>query len=44
MRRLSTRLLASHALVALVGAVVTFLVVRFAGAAIFEQHIMGMSG
>jgi signal transduction histidine kinase len=43
-RRLSTRLLASHVVVALVGAVVTFLVVRFAGAAIFEQHVVGMSG
>ncbi len=39
MRRLSTRLFLSHVLVALVGAVTTFAIVRFGAAALFERNV-----
>ena len=39
MRRLSTRLFLSHVLVALVGAVTTFAIVRYGAAALFERDV-----
>lgn len=44
MRRLSTRLFLSHVLVALVGALTTFAIVRFGAAALFERDVNAMPG
>ena len=44
MRRLSTRLFLSHVLVALVGAVTTFAIVRFGAAALFDRDVNQMPG
>ena len=44
MRRLSTRLFLSHVLVALVGALTTFAIVRFGAAALFERDVNTMPG
>ena len=44
MRRLSTRLFLSHVLVAAVGAVTTFAIVRFGAAALFERNVNTMPG
>jgi histidine kinase len=44
MRRLSTRLFLSHVLVAFVGAVTTFAIVRFGAAALFERDVNQMPG
>jgi histidine kinase len=44
MRRLSTRLFLSHVLVALVGALTTFAIVRFGAAALFNRDVNAMPG
>lgn len=44
MNRLSVRLLASHALVAVVGAVVGYAVVRLLVPELYDQHVHGMAG
>ena len=44
MKRLSTRLFLSHVLVALVGALTTFVIVRFGAAALFERDVNAMPG
>jgi histidine kinase len=43
-KRLSTRLFLSHVLVALVGAVTTFAIVRFGAAALFDRNLVDMPG
>ena len=44
MRRLSTRLFLSHVLVALVGALTTFAIVRFGAAVLFNRDVNAMPG
>lgn len=44
LRRLSTRLLLSHVLVALAGGLTTFVIVRFGAAALFERDVNAMQG
>lgn len=44
MKRLSTRLFLSHVLVAAVGALTTFAIVRFGAAALFDRDVSSMPG